>query len=342
MADVYLAPGHGRTSAGRVDPGATGGGTNEQEAGDLAAKDVERILLDTYEDVQVHRQRKGGPNFVGTRNEIDDLGPDVALELHHDWIRAPRGGFGFHNGGIRQAICEALESAYNDAGLPTRPHMTNLPGTTSQPGLYRAKTEPTVLWEIDRIGRYTEDHAYAIATGLANFLNLTRRSTPDPVDKADPDPQAKDRGYLTVGDEGTEVADWQQLLVDRGFSLPRFGVDGQFGDETRRATLQAYAAIGLQASDPTRPRVGRRSIERLTGYNPEPWRGKQVRARVDLRFYPSPRWTGPAGTIRAGLRFAGGIHDKRKVGGGEQYQVSNSNGDRYWITASPRFVQLVG
>ena len=46
--------------------------------------------------------------------------------------------------------------------------------------------------------------------------------------------------------------------------------------------------------------------------------------------------------IRAGLRFAGGIHDKRKVGGGEQYQVSNSNGDRYWITASPRFVQLVG
>lgn len=337
---VYLAPGHGRRPDGRVDPGASGGGTNEQEAGDQAARAVERILLDNWQSVEVSRQPKGGPNFEGTRTEIDNLGPDVALELHHDWIRAPRGGFGFHPGsGPKRDICRALEQAYKARGLRTRPHLEHLPGTSSQPGLYRASTQPTVLWEIDRIGEYTEDHAWAIAEGLASFLGLPAIPAADP---ADPDPSAPDRGYVTVGDSGGKVREWQQLLVDRGFALPRYGADGIFGEETRRATLQAYGAVGLAASDPTRPRVGVRSFDALRSYRAQPWRGRQVRARVDLRFYPEPRWDLPAGVIRAGQRFAGGIHDKRRVGGGEQYQVSNSRGERFWITANPRFIRLVG
>ena len=337
---VYLAPGHGRQPNGRIDPGASGGGTNEQEAGDRAAQDIERILLDNWSQIDVHRQRKGGPNFVGTRDEIDDLSPDVALELHHDWIRAPRGGFGFHPGtGVKRDISTAVEQAYKARGLRTRPHMKHLPGTTSQPGLYRASTQAVVLWEIDRIGQYTEDHGWAIAEGLAVFLGLPAIPQSDP---ADPDPSAPDRGYITVGDSGDKVREWQRLLVDRGFSLPRFGADGVFGDETRKATLQAYAAVGLSASDPERPRVGDRSWERLRAYRPEPWRGKRVVARVDLRFYPEPRWDRPAGVVRAGHGFRGGIHDKRQVGGGEQYQVSNSSGQRFWITASPRYVRLVG
>ena len=343
MKKLYLAPGHGLDSrTGRIDPGATDGTVTEQDAGDRAARDIERIVLDRFVDVEVHRQPKGGPNFRGTRGEIDEYGPDLALELHHDWIRAPRGGFGFDGGrfgdgeGVKAEICARLSEAYRQLGLRTRPHMTLLPGTESQPGLYLAKTKPTVLWEIDRIGQYTEDHAHAIAQGAGAFLGLTERSTPDEEDETD-------RGYITVGDVGDEVRDWQRLLIDKGFGIPA-GATGNFLEQTRRATLQAYAAIGLSAADASRPRVGSRSWDALRSYEPSPWRGKRVVARTRVRFYTSKGWypsNRTAGILDPGWGFRGGIHRKEQVGNGFQYQVSNSNGDRFWITASERFVRLV-
>ena len=345
MRKLYLAPGHGLDSrTGKVDPGANDGTVNEQQEGDRAARDIERIILDRFVDLEVRRQPKGGPNFRGTRGEIDAYEPDLALELHHDWIRAPRGGFGFDgDGGVKREICDRLTDAYGNAGLRTRPHMTLLPGTSSQPGLYRADTEPVVLWEIDRIGEYTEDHAHAIAEGIGDYLDLEYLAFPEVPVVADPDPDAPGRGYLTVGDRGAEVVAWQRLLIDKGFAIPA-GATGNFLEQTRRATLQAYAAVGLAAADRSRPRVGQRSWDALKDYQPAPWRGKRVVARVDLRFYRRPGWhpsNATAGILEAGWGFRGGIHDRRKVGNGYQYEVSNSSGDRYWLTASSRFVRLL-
>jgi hypothetical protein len=48
-----------------------------------------------------------------------------------------------------------------------------------------------------------------------------------------------------------------------------------------------------------------------------------------------------ADRIPAGWRFAGAIHELRRVGSGWQFDVSNSKGERYWITASPDFIELV-
>lgn len=159
-----------------------------------------------------------------------------------------------------------------------------------------------------------------------------------------PPPPAPSRSYITRGDTGSKVREWQRLLLDKDFALPRFGADGQFGNETVAATNAAYAAIGLSASDPNNPRVGDRSFRELKAYNPEPWRGKRVVARTRVRFYRRPGWhpSNPtAGFLDEGWGFRGGIHEKRRVGGGYQYQVSNSNGHRYWITANERFVRLL-
>lgn len=75
----------------------------------------------------------------------------------------------------------------------------------------------------------------------------------------------------------------------------------------------------------------------------EDWRGKRVVAKQDVRFYKTPGWhpaNRQAGILKAGWGFRGGIHTKARVGGGWQYQVSNSSGHRFWITASDRFVDL--
>ena len=52
---------------------------------------------------------------------------------------------------------------------------------------------------------------------------------------------------LRVGDSGTAVSLMQQALIDGGFSLPQFGADGIFGNETRRALMDFQRTSSLSA-----------------------------------------------------------------------------------------------
>ena len=158
-----------------------------------------------------------------------------------------------------------------------------------------------------------------------------------------PSTPAPSRSYITRGDTGEKVVEWQKLLISKGFEIPA-GATGNFLNQTVAATNAAYAAVGLSASDPNNPRVGDVSFREVRAYNPEPWRGKRVVARTNVRFYRRPGWhpgNPTAGVLDEGWGFRGGIHEKRRVGGGYQYRVSNSSGHMYWITASERFVRLV-
>ena len=51
---------------------------------------------------------------------------------------------------------------------------------------------------------------------------------------------------LTTGAKGSAVSKIQQALVDAGFPLPKFGVDGDFGSETRTAVRNFQASLGLK------------------------------------------------------------------------------------------------
>jgi hypothetical protein len=61
-----------------------------------------------------------------------------------------------------------------------------------------------------------------------------------------------------------------------------------------------------------------------------------------LRFYSRPSWNDRdvAGTVNRGIGFPT-IVRKLKVGNGEQYEVRNSRGATYYITASPKYVRVV-
>jgi peptidoglycan hydrolase-like protein with peptidoglycan-binding domain len=54
---------------------------------------------------------------------------------------------------------------------------------------------------------------------------------------------------LKVGDKGPAVSKVQQALADAGFPLPKFGVDGDFGSETKGAVENFQRASGLTGRD---------------------------------------------------------------------------------------------
>lgn len=171
-----------------------------------------------------------------------------------------------------------------------------------------------------------------------------------PLDKLDVEPGGEDgggvRNYVTVGDVGKEVLALQRELARLLPDHPdAHKPDSHFGPKTHRLVLAAYELVHLKASNSKRPRVGPRSMAAFKAAAPkrEPWRGKRVVAKTNVRFYAKPGWypaNRPAGTLKDGWGFRGGIHDEIRVGGGRQYLVSNSNGQRFWITSSPKYVEL--
>jgi hypothetical protein len=85
---------------------------------------------------------------------------------------------------------------------------------------------------------------------------------------------------LKSGDKGKAVRKLQQALVDAGFSLPRFGVDGDFGPETKAAVEAFQRASGLAGAN----------IDGIVGPTTMGW--------LDQRFSagPTPAGTSPGAT----------------------------------------------
>lgn len=86
---------------------------------------------------------------------------------------------------------------------------------------------------------------------------------------------------LKSGDSGTAVRLLQQALLDAGFELPRFGVDGKFGPETKAAVMNFQRASGLTGTQ----------IDGIVGPTTMGW--------LDQRFSagPTPAGTSPGATV---------------------------------------------
>lgn len=137
---------------------------------------------------------------------------------------------------------------------------------------------------------------------------------------------------------GDDVREWQQMASARGQSL---AADGIFGPKTEEATKAVQRSLGVTADGIVGP-VTLRAARRPQ--RPD-WHGKRVVARRRVAFYRTPGWqpaNTPHGFLEPGWGFRGGIHERRDVGGGSQYLVSNSSGHRFWITTNEEFIRLVG
>ena len=60
------------------------------------------------------------------------------------------------------------------------------------------------------------------------------------------DQQGNDLPTIRKGNKGTAVTKAQQLLMERGYKLPKYGADGDFGNETEAAVKQFQRDWGLK------------------------------------------------------------------------------------------------
>lgn len=154
MARVGAVVGHGIKPDGTYDPGASGGGTTEQEAGDVVTKAYVDELRRHDVVVPVNEAYADDPNYVGTVETCNEKEVDVAVSFHHDWSGAPQGFFchwypGSEEGEKLANLFWHEVAAAGYAGRDDWHKPRNL--------YFTRETEmPAVLVELGRIGQYTD------------------------------------------------------------------------------------------------------------------------------------------------------------------------------------------
>lgn len=80
-----------------------------------------------------------------------------------------------------------------------------------------------------------------------------------------------ERNYITEGDQGQAVKNWQRdLLKWDSLALPKFGADGDFGDETTKWTLKFQKSVGINVDGLVGPATLAAMEERLSPPKPKP------------------------------------------------------------------------
>lgn len=78
---------------------------------------------------------------------------------------------------------------------------------------------------------------------------------PQPGPEPGPEPEPVTHKTLRRGSKGPEVREMQQLLIEHGEALPRYGVDGDFGRETEAAVKNFQMAHRLVVDGICGPRT---------------------------------------------------------------------------------------
>ncbi len=82
--------------------------------------------------------------------------------------------------------------------------------------------------------------------------------------------------YLRKGASGTTVTKLQQALLDLGFTLPKYGVDGQFGEETDAAVRAFQGSKSLKVDGVVGPDTSKALDMAFATYQPYATMAKQV------------------------------------------------------------------
>lgn len=175
MTDLYLAVGHGRRDDGRFDPGARGddGRYEHFEATEVVAEAVQALQRS---GVTLTHEANGtagpeDPNFSGSIRRVNDGDYRIAVEVHFDWSKAPRGGFGHWYSDAGKQIADAVYQRWEAEGLPTRPSWHKRRDDLS---FLKRTNVPAMLWECDRVSDYDPDvnarQGEALAAGICDAL----------------------------------------------------------------------------------------------------------------------------------------------------------------------------
>lgn len=94
--------------------------------------------------------------------------------------------------------------------------------------------------------KYARSNKNIVGYGRPNWALVADVPEPAPEPTPPPVPAPISHSTLHRGSKGTEVREMQNKLILHGFSLPRYGADGDFGAETEAAVRNFQRANGLE------------------------------------------------------------------------------------------------
>jgi len=229
MSKILVIAGHGLQPNGRVDPGASGNGTNESEF--LREKFVPAMKKFAPGNMDFHTKN----NFFAHRLADNLTGYVDVIELHLDWApRASGGHVIVHKTRSADKVDKAIRDVINNFvglrganGLSFRSDLNNL-------NVFARRNIPYRLVELgfinnaddmqkirDNINDYAEAMVKAITGGEVEIAEQVSKPTPTPS-----------KPKQVTG----KVADIQRKLNAMGFNI---AVDNIMGPETKRALVRA-------------------------------------------------------------------------------------------------------
>lgn len=145
---------------------------------------------------------------------------------------------------------------------------------------------------------------------------------------------------LSVGSQGNAVTKLQQALVDAGFPLPKFGVDGIFGSETRTAVRDFQQASGILVDGLVGPQTMGALDTRFIGPTP-PLPTPPVPTPpgpvppVPIPPVPIPPVPPPPEVITSQTVVTSpGTRTRTTIGVGEEVNLTHAPGSAAWTTTS--------
>ncbi|QQK75700.1 N-acetylmuramoyl-L-alanine amidase [Salicibibacter cibarius] len=270
MQRIYIDPGHGGS-----DTGATGNGLYEKDIVLDIGYQMSVYLRDNYEGMY-RRMSRTDDTFVSLQARTDDAnnwGADVFISIHANALDGSARGFETYIHTSNPDGASDLQSVMHpqildemhafDSGIPDRGAQTANFHVLRETQMTAILTENLFIDHADDAALLQDPDfitavAIAHAESVAEYLNLTPIGNGDDNDEDDDSDDNDDGGESSTfqhwdgsvirnGDQGNPVEELQQRLVDLGYTLPRFGIDGMFGSETASAVraFQQEAGIGV-------------------------------------------------------------------------------------------------
>lgn len=157
-----------------------------------------------------------------------------------------------------------------------------------------------------------------------NFINTTTPSSSTTIKPSVP------TGMLGLGSEGAEVKQLQENLMKLGYKLPKYGADGDFGDETLQAVLQFQKDKNIEQDGIVGPATKAcitaavKSLNNTSTVTPTPTSEKSY-------YRVRKSWTDAASQVGAFLDLNNAIDVCNKVGSG--YKVFDTTGKQVYECA---------
>ncbi|MEO8935532.1 MAG: peptidoglycan-binding domain-containing protein [Burkholderiaceae bacterium] len=143
---------------------------------------------------------------------------------------------------------------------------------------------------------------------------------------------------LTTGSSGEAVRRIQQALMDAGFPLPKFGVDGKFGSETRAALRDFQAGAGIKIDGIVGPET-MQSLDTRFSSRPGPTPPTPPQPTPPQPTPPAPL---PATIVSETVATSPGLRTRTKVGVGEEIDLTHSAGSTTWSVTKGKLSATTG